>query len=243
MDKILIEVLSNQTINGKARGYCLIECPDCHARRTVRSDAFKLAETSCCRSCVNLRRPTKPDEDLFDWEAYYHSKEGKLAHSFQQQKQRCIKKGWAPPSYTQEELIAWGMSQSIYHLIFEAWESSQYQKELSPSIDRLDDYKSYSLTNIQITTWRDNNTKGYRSRILGENTKNSLAVDQLDNEGVFIQRFHSVNHAARTVGCDDSHIGAVCRGLPVKKGGRTSIPLSAGGFKWRYSTVPNPPFK
>lgn len=240
MDKILIEILPNKTVNGKPRSYCLIECPDCKKRREVRLDMFRSSETSCCRSCINLRRPTKSEEELFDWEAHYHSKEGKLAHAYQQQKQRCVKKGWPAPTYNQEELVTWGMSNPQYHALFEAWENSGFRKELSPSIDRLDDYTSYTLDNIQITSWKDNNHKGRYWQVIGENTKNSLAVDQLDMSGVFINRFHSIKAAARALSIDDSKIGNVCKGVPVKKGRGFSTPVSAGGFKWRYSTQPNP---
>ena len=242
MNKILISRLPNKTVNGKVRLYCLVECPDCSEQREIRFDMFKTLETTCCRSCTNLRRPTKKPEDLFDWQEYYRSKEGKLAHTYQQQKQRCRKKGWPQPTYSQDELISWGMSNPKYHSLFDAWKSSGYRKELSPSIDRLDDYKSYSLDNIQIVTWEENNHKGRLWRVEGKNTKNSLAVDQLDINGNFIKRFPSIISAARELKIDDSKIGAVCRGLPVKKGNRFSTPRTAGGFKWRYSTVPNVPF-
>lgn len=241
MDKLLIEVLPTKTVNGKTRTFCIVKCPDCQQHREIRLDAFHKLETTCCRSCVNLRRPTKDAKDLFDWKAYYHSKEGKLAHMYQQQRQRCLKKQWPQPTYTQEELISWGLSQSIYHTLFEIWETNDYQRELSPSIDRLDDYKSYTLDNIQLTAWRDNNAKGKHWQVIGINTKNSLAVDQLDMEGNFIQRHHSIKSAARLVNIDDAKICAVCKGVPVKKGSRYSTPVSAGGFKWRYSTIPNPP--
>lgn len=240
MDKILIEVLPSVSINGKWRQKCVVKCPDCSEHREVRYDAYNASETSCCRSCTNLRRPTKPEEELFDWKAYYHSKVGKLAHLFQQQKFRCKEKGWEAPKYSQEEITNWGLSSITFHTLFEQWEASGFQKHLSPSIDRLDDYKTYSLDNIQIVTWQENNDKGRYWQIIGKNTKNSLAVDQLTMDGVFIQRFHSIKEAARVVGTGDAKIGAVCKGLPVKKGNRTSIPISAGGYKWRYSHVPNP---
>lgn len=240
MSKIWIERLPNRVVNNKVRLYCLVECPDCNKRREIRQDAFNAVDTTCCRSCTNLRRPTKPEEDLFNWEKHYHSKEGKLAHMYQQHKRRCSLKGWPQPSYSQEELITWGMSLTEYHEIFDAWTKSGYLKSLSPSIDRLDDYQSYSLNNIRMVTWDVNNKKGYHWQIVGKNTKNCLAVDQLTMDGVFIKRFHSIQAASRALNIDDSKIGGVCKGLPIKKRNGFSTPVSAGGFKWRYSTIPNP---
>lgn len=210
MDKILIGILEPVSINGQWRQKCIVECPDCSKQREVRYDAYKSAETSCCRTCTNLRRPTKPEEELFDWKAYYHSKVGKLSCLFQQQKARCKEKGWEAPKYSQEELTAWGMESLTYHTLFEQWEASGYLKHLSPSVDRLDDYKTYSLDNIQIVTWQENNDKGRYWQVIGKNTKNSLAVDQLSMDGIFIQRFHSIKEAARVVGTDDSKKLGVC---------------------------------
>ena len=240
MDKILIEVLAPVSINGKWRQKCIVSCPDCSRQREIRYDAYKAAETSCCRTCINLRRPTKPEEELFDQKTYYHSKIGKLSSLFQQQKIRCKEKGWEAPKYSQEELTAWALALPIFHTLFDQWESSGFQKHLSPSIDRLDDYETYSLGNIQIVTWQENNDKGRYWQIVGKNTKNSLAVDQLSMDGVFLRRFHSIKEASRVVGTDNSKISGVCKGLPIKKGNRTTTPISAGGYKWRYSHVPNP---
>lgn len=240
MDKLLIEILPPCTLNGKWRQNCIVECPDCTKQRQVRLDAYKSAATSCCRTCTNLRRPTKPEELLFNSTSYYHSKIGKLSNIFQQQKMRCRNKGWEQPTYTQNELTAWGMGSKKYHTLFEQWETSGFQKDLSPSVDRLDDYKTYSLDNIQLVTWKENNDKGRYWQVIGKNTKNSLAVDQLTEDGDFIQRFHSMMEASRVCGIDNSKIGNVCRALPIKKGNRMSTPKTAGGFKWRYSHLPNP---
>lgn len=241
MDKLLIGVLITKEVTGKKRKMCVVECPDCQNQRQVRYDSFMVLETTCCRSCVNLRRPTKPDDELFDWREYYHSKKGKLSHIYQQQKQRCSEKGWQLPTYTQEELLTWGLALPEYHELFEAWEASGYKKGLSPSIDRLDDYQSYSLTNIRMVSWDVNNRKGHTSQIIGDNTKNCLAVDQLNLDGDFIKRHHSIKAASREVGVDNSKIGNVCKGLPIKKGNGYTTPQTAGGFKWRYSLQPNPP--
>lgn len=240
MSKILVNVLPTQKVNGKTRQLCVVGCPDCKKRREIRYDAFHSAETTCCRSCTNLRRPTKPEEALFNWREYYHSKVGKLSHIFQDQRIRCKEKGWEPPQYTREALVEWGMARTEYHTLFDAWAASGFLRELSPSIDRLDDYKTYMFSNIRIVSWQENNDKGRHWQVIGKNTKNCLAVDQLDLKGNFIKRFHSAKAAARELSVDDSKIGQVCKALPVKKGSRMVTPQTAGGFKWRYSLQPNP---
>lgn len=239
MDKILIRQLPNKLLNGRLRLICLIECPDCSIQREVRFDSFKLSETTCCRSCSNLRRPTKSKEELFNGLLYRRSDIGRLAHIYTTQRSRCLLKGWPLPTYTQQELIDWGMTNPKYLTIYAAWKDSNYLKNLTPSIDRLDDYISYCFSNIRIVTWGVNNIKGHSDTISGNNTKRSKAVDQLSISGVFIRRFFSIADVSRKLSINKSHIGEVCSGRPIKKGGITRITLTAGGFKWRYSTVPN----
>lgn len=240
MNKVLIKLIEPNITSDKRRQKCIVACPDCLKQREVRYDAFKSSDTSCCRTCTNLRRPTKPEEELFDWKTYYHSKVGKLAHLYQTQKVRCTEKAWEQPKYSQAELTDWGMASQKYHDIFNAWEISGFKKHLSPSVDRLDDYKTYSLDNIQMVTWQENNDKGRYWQVIGKNTKNCLAVDQLDLNGVFIKRFHSMQAASREIGIDTGKIGSVCKGLPVKSGNYIKTPMTAGGYKWQYSHIPNP---
>lgn len=239
MDKILIGAAYTKIVKEKNRTLQVVRCPDCSTEREVRADMVKNSETTCCRSCVNRRRDTKPKEELFCWKAYYHSKEGKLSHIYQGHRQRSQEKGWEMPPYTREELVHWAMTQTVYHKLFDGWEASGFIKNLSPSIDRLDDYKPYSLENIRLVTWQENNTKNHRWSREGVNNKRNIAVDQLNMCGEFIARHHSISEAARSVDLDGSRIGEVCRGLPIKKGKHFKTPLSTGGFKWRYSTEPN----
>lgn len=238
MERLLLNTFTRR-VKGKTREIAIVECPDCDGIREMRYDSYVIATTTCCRSCLNLRRPTKNEEDRFDWEAYYHSKLGKAAHIYQTQRLRCKTKGWPEPDYTREELIDWLLNSSTYHALFDAWEASGHQKHLAPSVDRLDDYKTYSLANTRIVTWQENNNRGRKDQVEGRNLKNCKAVDQLTLDGVFVQRFHSVSAAARFHQTDDSKIGAVCRGLPVKKGNKYVTPKTVKGFKWQYSAFPN----
>lgn len=224
MDQIILEYTS-QIVGDRKRKLAVVECPDCSEQRTVRVDSLKVNKTTCCRSCLNLRRPTKPEEELFNYKEYYRSKEGKLAHMYQAQKLRSKEKGWKQPDYTQKELIDWAMKQDLYHNLYADWKDSNYQKSLAPSIDRIDDYKPYSLDNIQLMTWDSNNTKGSYYQKIGKNQKNSKAVHQFDLDGNFIQEFHSLKDAERQTGVNNATISRACR----------KPQCTAGGFRWSYS--------
>lgn len=160
------------------------------------------------------------------------------------QKVKSKRRKYSPPTYTEEELFVWINSQTNFIRLFNEWVNSGYQTNLRPSVDRIDDYKSYQLSNIRLITWKENNENNYASQIQGLNTKKSIAVDMLDESGMFIKRFHSVSDAAREFnGIPSNIIGAINNRVSRKKlkdgSYRTWTISMAYGYKWRYSTQPN----
>jgi len=118
------------------------------------------------------------------------------------------------------------LSNSEFHLLHKDWVDSDYEKWLVPSIDRKDDYKSYSLDNIQITTFFENNSRAHYDRRNGINNKASKAVLQYDFCGNFIKEYFSTCNAFRETGIKQSSISKAC----LNKGGR------AGRFLWKFKT-------
>ncbi len=237
--KILVENLPTEKINGKNRMFCIVECPECTKQRKVRTDSYKTKETTLCGSCVQRTRPTKNPKELFNPRKYYRSLTGKASYIYTTQLKKSEERDYSLPSYSREELIDYLLNNQTYLDLFKDWENSGFKKELAPSVDRIDDYKSYSFENIQIVTWGYNNEKYSQDTLSGKSVKTCKAVDQLDLEGNFIKRFYSQQEAGRQLKIDSSKISAVCIGKSVKKGTRTSIPKTANGFKWRFSELPN----
>ena len=136
------------------------------------------------------------------------------------------------------------MSQPLFHSLYDRWVSSGYDKFQRPSVDRLNDYLTYTLDSIQLLTWEANNQKHYQSKMDGSNNKQSLAVDMLSLDGTFIERFYSVSEAARRFnGIPSNIIGAihqrVTRARKPDGSYRTKVATSAYGHKWQYSITPN----
>ena len=108
--------------------------------------------------------------------------------------------------------------QSNLNTLFKNYKDSGGDYELAPSCDRLNDEVGYSLSNIQLGTYRENKEREY--------AKQRKAVIQMDLEGNFIKEWSSVKEAARELGLKSaSSISMVCRG--EKK--------TAGGYKFKYS--------
>ena len=157
--------------------------------------------------------------------AYKKTKKGFICTVYDNQKSHSLKRGHIVPEYTKEELYLWAIKQPIFHELFEAWIASGYEKMLTPSFDRTNDYQGYCLDRLQIITWEENASKGNADRVNGINNKMNKTVNQLSLEGELINKHHSVNHAGRITNISFSNIAACCRGERD----------TAGGFKWKYA--------
>lgn len=113
------------------------------------------------------------------------------------------------------EFIKWVTEQDNFESLYQDWKNSGYDKMLSPSIDRLDDNVGYTLTNIRLTTWKDNDEK--------QRVKTRKPVEQYDlRTGKIIAIFESRAKAEEETGT---------KGINGATSGRRK---SAGGFGWRH---------
>lgn len=131
-------------------------------------------------------------------------------------------RGHNPPKYTKDELVLWTTTQPNFERLYRDWEDSDYDTECRPSIDRLDDYKGYSMDNIQLLTWGENKNKLYKDTKEGINTKTLIEIHKYTLEGVYIESYHSASEAIRQNNLSSSSSLAKS----------TNKPKVAGGFQW-----------
>lgn len=156
---------------------------------------------------------------------YYQTKKGISARIYNRQKNSSIERGHPLPSYNLQELRGWLYEQKSFSLLFENWALSGFNRNLTPSCDRIDDYKPYSIDNLTIVTWIENNNRAHLDRVSGVNNKASHAVIQMTKCGMFIARFYSTEQAGRDTKAISSHIRSCCKGARQH----------AGGFRWMYA--------
>lgn len=161
-----------------------------------------------CKECAKI-----------ETKEYFRSKDGLITRIYSHQKQRWV---GAKPTYTKQELKDWLFSQEKFHLLYDNWKRLDFQKNYVPSVDRIDDNIGYTIANIQLLTWEENNKKGYKSRASGENTKASKGVKQYSKDGVLIKKFYSMNEASRKTGVRQGNIAQCCN----------NERNTAGGFVW-----------
>ena len=152
---------------------------------------------------------------------------GRLTDTINGQKVASKQRGHVPPNYTKAELKEFSLENGLQELMSN-WEKSNYDKNLTPSIDRLDDSRGYSLDNIQLVTWKINNDKAYTDRKSCKKiTKQNKKINQYTLSGVFLASFDSISLASRLTSVCRSNINATCSGKHK----------NAGGFIWQYATA------
>lgn len=122
------------------------------------------------------------------------------------------------PTYTKDELKDWCYSQKVFHELFNNWKESGFDKKLYPSCDRIDNHKGYSLDNLQLMTWQENDDKGKREKM-----KPVIGIHESTGDRI---EFCSLTEAAIAVNVRSSSISACCYG---------KLKTSAGYF-WQHKT-------
>ncbi len=156
---------------------------------------------------------------------YYRTPIGLVANIYNNQRKTSRKRGFDAPTYTLKELHQWIREQMVFAELFQDWIDSGFNRDMSPSIDRKDDYIGYTLDNIQMMTAGENIAKGHSDMKNGINNKQNKIVIQTTLDGEFIEEYHSAQEASRQTGFFQASISRCCRGERTK----------ANGFKWNYA--------
>jgi len=127
------------------------------------------------------------------------------------------------PKYTKDELSEWMYKNNLEN-IYNEWVNSNFNKDLKPSIDRLNDYVGYEFGNIRLVTWGENNLKYKEDVKNGINTKQTKAVLQFSKDGTLIKEHYSIRSASRELNIMHGGIMRCCKN-------KQSI---AYGFIWKY---------
>ena len=163
-----------------------------------------------------------------EWQRKYRkTKEGVISQIYGAQNQRSKKRGHLMPSYSKEWLSEWILSNDEFHILYEKWVLSGYDKWLKPSVDRIDDSIGYTTANIQLMTWFSNKAKSHTDVRSGKSPhghNQHIPTLQLSKDGCLIREFISSREASRATNIDSGNISKCCNGKV----------MTAGGYVWRY---------
>ena len=160
-------------------------------------------------------------------EEWKKTTKGLICDIYCSQKSHSMERKYDLPDYTMEQLYVFMTTDVNFKNLFKQWELSNFNKWKRPSIDRLDDYKPYTLCNIRLVTWKENHKKGCVDKINGINNKQNMSVYKYDKSMNLIKEYYSMAEASRDMVGNSrwvTHISEVCRNKRK----------TANGFKWRY---------
>jgi len=86
---------------------------------------------------------------------YNHSLEGRLTRMYHRMRSR----GSKELSFSREEFIEHGKKSQKLQNLFSAWKQSGYKYGKTPTVDRKDYQKGYTLSNIQFLSFDENRKK------------------------------------------------------------------------------------
>lgn len=162
-----------------------------------------------------------------DWERKRRSKRWVVTTIYHWEIHSSIRRWYEKPKYTRTELYEWCIAQDLYHELYGIRKSWGYKKNNKPSIDRINDYKSYTLDNIQLMTCEQNIKKEYNNRIIWINNKTNCEVVWVNVETMEEVIFHSAAEATRVLAIDSSSIIKCCHWKRE----------TAWGYKWTKTLI------
>jgi hypothetical protein len=195
-----------------------ITCNTCKTFKTEdnysRNVTAWLGIKTSCKDCYNLQK-----------KSWSKTKEGVIQTIWDAQKRSCKTRRMQYPSYSKEWFFEWCLNQDLFHILFEDWINSNYEKRMKPSVDRKDNFISYEKDNIQLMTWGENERKGNKDLRRGQARYNYTNIIQLSKEGHLIKEFKSITQAGRELNIPYQNIQKCCKG--ERK--------TAGGFRWKFT--------
>lgn len=159
---------------------------------------------------------------------YRRTKKGLITSLYGHQRSRCKEKGIPYPDYSKEEFSNWLLSRSNFETLWEEWVNSNYDKNKTLSINRIDNSISYTLDNIELISWEDHIKQTGLSMRKGElvsGTKHK-AVIGINKENGSTLEFVSIKEASRKLSISNAHISLCCNNKQGRK--------SAGGYIWKF---------
>ena len=197
----------------------ILKCNKCGESKTVdefaKDSGSFIGRSMICKSCTSKR-----GKEL------RRTRVGLAYHIYNSQRSSSKSRGMDFPNYSKDEFVLWLFTRPSFPEMYNNWVESGYNKQLTPSGDRLDDSKPYSFDNLRLLTWGYHNEITHQKRKLGIDNSSNKAIRQYDRDGNFIQEFFSIKEAHRITGISDGAISAVAKGKRK----------TAGGFIWKYAT-------
>ena len=153
-----------------------------------------------CKECTKLDSKNNEKNNSKSELSYCKTEKGVIRVIYKTQVFNSKRRGHELPEYTKEQLSIWLYNNGFKEL-YDIWKNSNFNKKLKPSCDRQNDFKNYSLDNIKLTTWDNNNKNQITDRYMGRSTSGKICKKllQLDSNKNLIAEYVSFSSARRSM--------------------------------------------
>ena len=177
-----------------------------------------------CKECT--KRDTHNNPKVFSnrsANSYDRTEKGVIRVIYKTQKSNSKRRNHNPPSYTKNILREW-LYENNFKELYDNWVLSGFEKKLKPSVDRINDFKGYSLDNIRLVTFEENRRHQINDMINATGTsgmrcKTVVCFDENRNK---IEEYVSFSSACR------------CIGYSIENSINTGNKDRKNGFYWEY---------
>lgn len=150
----------------------MLTCSFCNETKDdglfTKNKKIKRGFNLCCRSCTNEKqRLSRKSNDNQDTLKYEKTKRGHLVRTYRNMLSRVTgvlkKKAHLYEGLEildKESFYQWSLSDDMFNQIFDEWVISDYNRKLTPSIDRIDPCLGYIDDNIRWLTHSENSKLG-----------------------------------------------------------------------------------
>ena len=111
-------------------------------------------------------------------------------------------------SFTLKEFHSMFLSDKKFIRLYDEWVKGNYNKQLKPSLDRIDCKRPYTKDNIQMMTWAENRFK--QSKLDGKRGRKPSVLQLLGNK--VIKRFSSQRQVIKELGIPQGNLSSVLNG-------------------------------
>jgi hypothetical protein len=176
-----------------------------------------------CKVCTRRDSKANPKSRSDCEVGYDKTEKGVIRTIYKTQKSNSKRRGHPNPSYTKEELREW-LYKNNFLEIFKTWKLKEHNKNWKPSVDRIDDFKPYTLDNIRLGTWRENLNHMISDTVngIGLSGRKCRPIMQFDKDGIKLAEYVSYSSACRIIGYD------IWRSL------QTGKPDRKNKYIWKY---------